>query len=57
MFGLYKKKKKKLGTKYNKREIWKQGNQVRHLRLEDVYIKFLNQLINYITSFSLSISG
>lgn len=44
MFGLY--RKKELGTKYNKREIWKQGSQVRHLRLEDVYIKYIKQLIN-----------
>lgn len=57
MFGAYK---KKLGTKYNRREIRKQGNQVRCLILENVYVKCLKQLINcttYITSFSFATSG
>lgn len=57
MFGLYK---KKLGTKYNRREIRKQGNKVRLLILENVFVKFIKQLINrttYITSFSFATSG
>lgn len=44
MFGLY--RKKRLGTKYNKEKYENKGSQVRHLRLEDVYIKYIKQLIN-----------